>query len=361
MDERRLFGRGPGPAGRTNREEDAPWQEQANGQVKEKFFERILSDARPEPVPIVLKVFKANDFAKMEAPEQEWEVQDIIPSSCVTGLCGDGAGGKSLSALQLGVAQTSGTDWFGKLPRKGKCLILSCEDGRDEVHRRIRNITGPMMGRSDFNVEDLANLEIIDMVGEESLLARLDGRTHTLIPTLLYDKIIEHLDGFMGPWVTGSEEGRVLILDTLSKVYGGDENVRMQVTQFIGFLDRLAIKYHVAIILLIHPSLAGIASGSGSSGSTGWHGSVRARMYLTAPDPADTCLRELKILKNNYGPSGEIIKIRWDKGRYVLVAGRPAGAFGNEEIDRVFLDLVDQFTRCDDVPSLAAGQIICTG
>src|ERR1019366_2216127 len=107
----------------------------------------------------------------------------------------------------------------------------------------------PMMGRADFNVDDLANLEIIDMVGEESLLARLDGRTHTLIPTGLYDKIIEHLDGFMGPWVKGSEEGRLLFLDTLAKVYGGDENIRMQVTQFIGFLDRIAIKYHIAIVL----------------------------------------------------------------------------------------------------------------
>jgi AAA domain len=276
-------------------ESAVPYVPRGNGQAHDEApfipaHPGVMADARPESVPIVLKVFKANDFAKMEAPEQEWEVPDTIPSSCVTGLCGDGAGGKSLSALQLGVAQTSGTDWFGKLPRKGKCLILSCEDGRNEVHRRIRSITVPMIGRPDFNVEDLVNLEIIDMVGEDSLLACIDGRTHSIIPTSLYGEIVKHLDGFMGPYREGSEEGRILILDTLAKVYGGDENVRMQVTQFIGFLDRLAIKYHVAIILLIHPSLAGIASGTGSSGSTGWHGSVRARMYLTAPDPADTCL-----------------------------------------------------------------------
>jgi len=303
-----------------------------------------------EPPPIVLKVFKANELAKTEAPDREWEVPGIIPAARVTGFCGDGAGGKSLSMLQLGVAQTSGTDWFGKLPRIGKCLILSCEDDVDEVHRRLRDIVEPLSSREDFNVEDLRNLEIIDMVGEDSLLACLDGRSHSIIPTTLYEKIVEHLDSFMGPYLKGSDEGRILVLDTLSKVYGGDENVRIQVTQFVGFLDKLAIKYHTAIILLMHPSLAGMSTGTGSSGSTGWNGSLRARMYLTAVlgekgEETDPCLRQLKVMKNNYGPAGETIQLRWENGRYVLVAGGSASALTNDEIDSLFLDLLKQFAR----------------
>jgi RecA-family ATPase len=303
-----------------------------------------------EPPPIVLKVFKANELAKTEAPDREWEVPGIIPAARVTGFCGDGAGGKSLSMLQLGVAQTSGTDWFGKLPRIGKCLILSCEDDVDEVHRRLRDIVEPLSSREDFNVEDLRNLEIIDMVGEDSLLACLDGRSHSIIPTTLYEKIVEHLDSFMGPYLKGSDEGRILVLDTLSKVYGGDENVRIQVTQFVGFLDKLAIKYHTAIILLMHPSLAGMSAGTGSSGSTGWNGSLRARMYLTAVlgekgEETDPCLRQLKVMKNNYGPAGETIQLRWENGRYVLVAGGSASALTNDEIDSLFLDLLKQFAR----------------
>jgi hypothetical protein len=38
-------------------------------------------------------------------------------------------------------------------------------------------------------------------------------------------------------------------------------------------------------MLLSHPSLTGINSGTGLSGTTGWHNSVRARMYFVRPKP----------------------------------------------------------------------------
>ena len=258
-----------------------------------------------EKPPVTLKIVKGSQLAKTPAKPREWEVPDIIPAARVTGFCGDGAGGKSLSALQLGIAQTTGTDWFGKLPRKGRCMIMSCEDDCDEMQRRLHNI---IAGRDYINLDDLDNLEIIDMVGENSILATPD-RTMSFVPTAVYLALDKRLNEFMGPYPEGSDEGRLLILDTTAKVYGGDENVRGQVTQFIGFLEKLAIKYHVAIVLLMHPSLAGIASGTGSSGSTGWNGSMRARMYLTSVlgdkgDEPDPCLRQLKIMKSNYGAYG---------------------------------------------------------
>src|SRR5262245_49472511 len=80
--------------------------------------------------PIVLKVFNGRDLALSESPPREWEILDVMPAARVTRLSGDGAGGKSLLAEQLGIAVASGTDWIGKLPRKGKCLYLSCEDDK---------------------------------------------------------------------------------------------------------------------------------------------------------------------------------------------------------------------------------------
>jgi AAA domain len=197
----------------------------------------------------------------------------VIPAARVTGLSGDGSAGKSLLSEQLGIAVASGTDWIGKLPRMGKCLFLTCEDDIDEVHRRLKDI---IAGRGDINPDDLANFEVIDMVGEDALLASLDGRSGRLIPTEVYTAIVTRIEKFFDPYVKGSDQGRILILDTLAKVYGGDENIRLQVTQFVGFLDKIAIKYHVAIVLLLHPSLTGRNTGTGESGSTGWTGSMRA-------------------------------------------------------------------------------------
>lgn len=78
----------------------------------------------------------------------------------------------------------------------------------------------------------------------------------------------------------------LLVLDTLADVFGGSEKDRAQVRQFVGLLRGLAIEADLATLLLGHPSIAGMASGAGTSGSTAWSNSVRSRL----------CLERLKTL-----------------------------------------------------------------
>ena len=49
-------------------------------------------------------------------------------------------------------------------------------------------------------------------------------------------------------------------------------------------MRRLARAANGYVIMSAHPSLQGIASKSGLSGSTQWHNSVRARAYLRGPN-----------------------------------------------------------------------------
>ena len=63
-------------------------------------------------------------------------------------------------------------------------------------------------------------------------------------------------------------------------MFAGDENSRPQAQEFIGLLKRLARKQNCALLLLAHPSLSGMATGTGMSGSTAWSNSVRSRLYL---------------------------------------------------------------------------------
>ena len=62
-------------------------------------------------------------------------------------------------------------------------------------------------------------------------------------------------------------------------------------------------------MLLAHPSLTGMNTGTGTSGSTAWNNSVRSRLYLDRvresgiePDPD---ARVLRTMKSNYGPVGD--------------------------------------------------------
>jgi hypothetical protein len=60
---------------------------------------------------------------------------------------------------------------------------------------------------------------------------------------------------------------RRVTIDTLTDVYAGDEIDRNQTTQFVKLLQHLAIKARCSVAILAHPSNAGMATGSGLSGS----------------------------------------------------------------------------------------------
>src|SRR5690242_4241464 len=77
----------------------------------------------------------------------------------------------------------------------------------------------------------------------------------------------------------------------------------------------------VRLTVLSHPSLAGIASGSGISGSTAWHGAFRFRQFLTGVkaepgEQPDGDLRQLEFKKNQYGPRSENIVVRYQNGLF---------------------------------------------
>jgi RecA-family ATPase len=76
-----------------------------------------------------------------------------------------------------------------------------------------------------------------------------------------------------------------------------------------------------------YPSLAGINSGNGSSGSTGWDGAFRSRLYLSSPkaengEVPESDGRILTRVKSNWAKVGETITMHWREG--VFIPDRPA-------------------------------------
>ena len=74
-----------------------------------------------------------------------------------------------------------------------------------------------------------------------------------------------------------------------------------------------------------------MASGTGTSGSTGWSNSVRSRLYLTRVEDSerrelDPDARKLKIMKTNYSQVGLELAVRWQQGVFVADTGQKANA-----------------------------------
>ena len=162
---------------------------------------------------------------------------------------------------------------------------------------------------------------------------------------LIQSALFDELDG------QAHDEGPVLIvLDTLSDLNPSNENDRAKARQFIGIVRSLALKRNCAVLLLAHPSLSGLSSGAGTSGSTAWNNSVRSRLYLSriAPDgqEIDPDRRILTTKKANYGEIGGEISMVWKAGVFVA-DGTPDHLdrmAAGTKAERVFLCLLDEFT-----------------
>lgn len=283
-----------------------------------------------------LELVNAASLADKPIPQREWLVDDIIPMRQVTLIYGDGATGKTLIELQLGVAVATSTDWLGKLPKDGNVLILSAEDDIDETHRRLADIVA---GR-EFGMAELGGLTIAPLAGEDALLA-VSGRGGALCATDLFAAVEATVQDI---------RPTLLCIDTLADTFGGDEINRAQARQFIGMLRGLAVRFNMAVVVLAHPSLSGMASGAGTSGNTAWSNSVRSRLYLEpvksdAGMVPDDTLRRLTVKKVNYAKVGTEIMMRWERGRFVLASSDWKSSLTNIEIDALFLEFLEQFTR----------------
>jgi len=268
-------------------------------------------------------------------PPRDWAVHNRIARRSVALLSGEGGVGKSILILQLLAAHVLARDWFGVMPEPGPVIYLNAEDDARELHFRLDAVRAHL----GTTFAALKDLHMVPLAGEDALLGVPD-RAGIIRATPLFDRLKQ----------TAADMRPVLIaLDTAADMYGGNENDRSQVRQFIGLLRGLAITANAGVLLASHPSLSGITTDSGLSGSTGWHNSVRSRLYFKAAragddDKANHDLRELEVRKNNYGPSGEIIRMRWQNGVFVQISAPSSmeRAAAERAAEDLFLQLFDR-------------------
>jgi RecA-family ATPase len=118
-------------------------------------------------------------------------------------------------------------------------------------------------------------------------------------------------------------------------MFPGDEKIRAHVRQFVNLLKRIARNHACAVLLLAHPSLTGMNTGTGLSGSTDWNNAVRSRLYLKTPKTDDDItpnknLRTLEGMKSNYAERGGRIDLEWKAGVFVRV--NEPGGFSKHEV-----------------------------
>jgi RecA-family ATPase len=137
----------------------------------------------------------------------------------------------------------------------------------------------------------------------------------------------------------------LVVIDSVAAVFDGDAINRRQVRGFLAVLRKIAREHGTAIVLLDHPSVRGMADGSGTANSVDWRNSVRSMLHLSDPGKSDPDSRILQLKKSNRGRSGEKIELRWNGLTFSTgSAGVPSAyrAAAERDTDELFLQLLDK-------------------
>jgi RecA-family ATPase len=272
-------------------------------------------------------------------PQREWAILDRVPLKQVGLFSGEGGTGKSIIEMMKDVAHVTGKDWMGSLPELGAAFYIGAEDDEKEIHIRFYDIAQHY--GITFKELIAGGLYVLCKLGQDATLCALtkSGKVET---TDLYQQIYE---------AAGDIKPKNISIDTLSRAFAGNEIDRVQVYAFAMHMQALAMVAGGSVTILSHPSLQGIASGTGISGSTAWHGAFRFRQYLKGVKPSDgeqpeSDPRELEFKKNQYGPLGETVVLQYRNGLFLPVAGLSnLDKLAREaKADEVFLDLLKRFT-----------------
>lgn len=268
----------------------------------------------------------------VEPVRQEWLAEGRVPRGDVTLFSGNGGAGKTETAVHLLVAVAAGLgDWLGSPVIAGDVLFLSGEEPEHNVRDRVERI-------SRHRALDPYSLDRLHMIFPELdatwlVHAGRDGRmTRAPLMARLEDWVARHRPA-------------LIVVDSIAAVFDGEAIARRQVRAFLGMLRKMARSSEAAIVLLDHPSVRGMADGTGTANSVDWRNSVRSMLHLSDPDRDDQDLRMLEIKKSNYGRAGEKVSLRWSGLTFTTaMAGEasPNRAAAARDVEELFLKLLDK-------------------
>ena len=245
-----------------------------------------------QEIEILNRFIDAADRAKVETieldnikvTEREWLIHKWLPANTVTMFTGDGGAGKSWLTLQA-VCQivcgftdaylnpdykiTPPADYDDNLGPQ-HVVFATYEDEPAEIKRRLQALASAMPWIKDsLDTTIQQHLHIVDMRGIGSVwgpgLGNHIANTGDLLPA--GEDLRE---------ICEEKSARLLVMDPLSGAFGGNENDRSAVYDFVSSFRGWGDEAECAVLAIGHLPKGSEARAAGFSGSTAWEASVRS-------------------------------------------------------------------------------------
>jgi AAA domain len=182
-------------------------------------------------------------------PDHEWVVEPVLPAGRQVAIFSPAKQGKSLLSLELAAALSAGREIFGHESSGPLHVVyIDMEMTASDLHERVVDL--------DYNADDLEKLHYYQLCALNPL-DRQEGATQLMA-------------------LVKTHCAQVVILDTMARVVGGDENDADTYRAFYKFTGSQLKQAGITLLRLDHAGKDGARGQRGSSGKNDdvdvvWH------------------------------------------------------------------------------------------
>ena len=225
-------------------------------------------------------------------------------------IVGPGAVGKTTFLIQLAMSLAAGNSIGCGLPFKtetpGKVVLVAAEETASILSHRLHAIHRYVMEElSGSFLDGVTAATVMDSWANNLCIVPTSSGSHHLTKGDVATQFYTDLCAF-------AKGARLVIVDPLRRLHGGDENDSAAMTDMVQALERLARKTGAAVIVAHHANKV-FVSGTGSAatasrGSSALTDGVRWQLNLSKPprdseasnDSVPSSIVQLEFVKTNY-------------------------------------------------------------
>jgi phage/plasmid primase-like uncharacterized protein len=249
-------------------------------------IEAVKEQIERVALPAIDKLaFEFTRADSLELTEIKWVVDDYIEADSLAQVFGDPGGGKSFVAIDLACCVATGKPWHGHDVKQGSVFYIAGE-GHNGLARRLK---AWQIG----NGTSLANVPLY----KSHRAAQLYDATEAAVVAESIKQLSAEANCIPS----------MIVIDTLARNHGGDENSTQDMNSFIQHLDVYLRQPWKCCVMVVHHS--GVADKDRSRGSTALKGALDAEYKCQLDSGTKTIAFESKKMKDAEMPSPKNFQI----------------------------------------------------